>query len=756
MVAKHGAGVRLAQPVYHANDDFSHFKVTLHEGHGRLAHKVAINAAGRVVPRASAEREYERENRKRSGSLTPDSARMLAAASDEDLFDAVMWIDVTRLDERGLHEALAPYNTDVKILRKPPAMVSMGRVPARALEAAARIKGAVSTTAFLPSKVVNYHVPGSGALHTHARETLNSITPGCGFSGAGVNVGIHEYTSPSTLDGWTLRELHESIKRTPPFSTFEYYTQKRACIIGNPAAGCGSDSSGEIVCVDGYCTNKHASQVSSRVGVSFVDAQTPFYGLAWLSNLKISNVPAFQSPADLVAVLDWFVNTQTLFVNESFGVEVDDGPTGLNSPPYSYHALITDWYSRNQGLTFIQATGNASRNYCHGMNKVCVGRINSDPNKYLFSGQAGIYNYSENYLQDPNDPSILGDVFDPSISGHANPGRPLRNNNGIIYGYETEQIARPDIVSEGVDVGVMSLNQSVEAREEWDFAGGTSFSAPVVTGLLALMQEACGYPRNSASWRALLRTSANWNHKLFRDPTTGDGVNNATYPADGMGPLPGGVDNIWYAGTGIADARLLCLWCSSCCLPDPGSGEPSRAEGEEETDFSESDWDQVPSYALTPGDPAGDVVSLADVSDNQVPNTYRFALKNELNKWRKIWQPGHPVTRVRFSLTFYSCSGPVDAEYHNVEGDINNVLYEYDSYNNTPATDFDLIMCSDSEGICYVESISEDSSNEGFDYYFSNESPEDIAVYLVAPDGAQVCATYNTEPYSWATFYWHN
>jgi hypothetical protein len=166
---------------------------------------------------------------------------------------------------------------------------------------------------------------------------------------------------------------------------------------------------------------------------------------------------------------------------------------------------------------------------------------------------------------------------------------------------------------------------------------------------------------------------------------------------------------------------------------------------------------------MTPGDPTGDVVSLADAADNQIPNAYRFALKNVPSKWRKIWQPGHPVTRVRFSLTFYSCSGPVDADY-NISDDVNgdskisyeDVLGVYGNYNNVPATDFDLIMCSDNEGTCYVESISEDSSNEGFDYYFTSESPEDIAVYLVAPDGAQVCATYNTEPYSWATFYWHN
>ncbi len=555
LVAKHGAGVRLAQPVYHANDDFSHFKVTLHEGHGQLAHKVAIDAAGRVVPRASVEREYERENRKRSGSLTPDSARMLAAASDEDLFDAVMWIDVARLDERGLHEALAPYNADVKILRKPPAMVSMGRVPARALEAAARIKGAVSTTAFLPSKVVDQGVPGSGALHSHAKETLNSINPGCGFSGAGVNVGIHEYTHPNTDEGWTLRESHESITRTPPFSTFEYYTQKRSCIIGNSAAGCGNDPDNQLVCVDGYCTKIHASKVASRVGINFVEGQN-FQGLAWLSNLKISNVPAFQSPADLVGVLDWYVNTGTLLVNESFGIDVDGGATVTSPPPHTYHALITDWYSRNFGMTFIQATGNETQNYCFGMNNVCVGRSQSAAMGYSKSTSSLIFDqYRSDYLDDD---------FLEAYSGWSNPGSVV---NGSV---NVHKITRPDLVSEGFEVGVMSLD--VESTEAWEIAGGTSYSAPVVTGLLALMQEACGYPRSSASWRALLRTSANWNHKLFRDPTTGDVVNNATYPADGMGPLPSGVNNIWYAGTGIADARLLCLWCSSCCVPDPYGG----------------------------------------------------------------------------------------------------------------------------------------------------------------------------------------
>ena len=385
---------------------------------------------------------------------------------------------------------------------------------------------------------------------------------------------------------------------------------------------------------------------------------------------------------------------------------------------YDAHSVLTDWYSRYKGMTFIQASGNVPpvRNPssndmevgCAALNNICVGSFG-----WPFS-TAG--SSARNFMA----------FFTDSVSRFGNPYSSSTDGTHL-------EVEKPDLVAEGNYGHLAKLGSSTQ----WDTDIGTSFAAPVITGLVALVKDKCGGAQpvyDSIFYRSLFRTVGTLTaNTVETNVQTTVSVNTCgsftpipNYPAPQLGCDHKG-------GAGPVDAKWLSLGCTSgSCLNGTcvysGRGTASPDVG----------WTTIPAYIQeSPAHPNSE-------RDDSVSASLRMANA----KWKKVFDLGSVKKgiRVRSTLSYYSCS--VDSS-HQPNG--------YSSSSLHTAVNFDWALCGVPNGGSLTECVfvadSLDDTNEGFDVRTPKEYSS-LSVYLIAPKTNWSCTdmggnTTTAEPFAY-------
>lgn len=191
-------------------------------------------------------------------------------------------------------------------------------------------------------------------------------------------------------------------------------------------------------------------------------------------------------------------------MNESY-IYVDLNAVGNASHFFSTAKnAAADWFARYAQITFVQSAGNnkftdaPSREFvlCQQLNGICVGSVKDEgtlPSKSSIGYNGAYLNdvmATDSRWKNPRI-NISGSVFDPGVE-------------------------RPDVVSQGEGVWVANPN----TESEWEKVGGTSFAAPVITGLIALEKEVCGNVSDQpVVWRSKFRNRAGRAHTLESAPS---------------------------------------------------------------------------------------------------------------------------------------------------------------------------------------------------------------------------------------------
>lgn len=306
--------------------------------------------------------------------------------------------------------------------------------------------------------------------------------------------------------------------------------------------------------------------------------------------------------------------------------------------PTNTDGIVQDYYVRKYGISLAKTAGNTPKlPACPKMlNAICVG-----------AHRAGAVDVDSGTTQ---------------------------LNPNLAPGYDREE---PDLTafSDAIDVAQTS------GPTDWSPEFGTSFAAPSIAGMVAIMKEACS-PKldfSPLAVRALLSgASRAQNPRGWRYSTPGkvDGGNNLLDHADGAGaPLANFAieqcsqnNSPWNVGSGTLDVDLT----TGTTPPSGGAPEPGD---------------------IPPGEPQS--TAPASSSTRWFYKLYGFDDKT-LSR----------LTRIRASIAWNACppSSPVSSS------DVAEAL-----------PDFDLFLYNEDEGYYVYTSQSLDDNNEGFDVVIEEE-----------------------------------
>ena len=733
-IESQGYDLVFVSPRFWANGEFSHLLVSAKKENA-LRSKFAIDQKGQVVSVSDAKKAFGAKHHKLYGNLSEIAAVTYEQLKTNTDARAVIWLPNKPNSEtlNTIQTILAPHN--IQTSKSGLHFISVPSIDKDSIAKLMHQKLAATVDLFVDGTVVSDSNVGGASRHSRTFGTYNSFNQGCNFYGTGVKVGLMEDLDSETTCISGLYENHESISNTnvsymyPPTPCFNV-SECRGATIGCNGALSGDD---EYACVGGQCVHVHANEVASRISAYNTNGAEPDWHANQVDILFANKPINFFDPVDLTDTLDNFLANNTKIINESFSINgVHNDPS-----PHTLHAAVTDWYARNHDMIFVKSSGNKTNMQCYGLNKICVGGIDA----------AGTYgeDYMDDFLAlDPmNNNQPLSGYLPPAIIG---PGTQIT----------AKDIYRPDVVSEGWNAPVMDVKGSTS---DWTTNSGTSFSAPVVTGLLALHAESNANQIMTPLYaRTLVRFGANWNHNLL------DGKD-VTYPTRFFPKSSTKIINR-SAGLGIIDGNITCKLSSSECCSSEGENAPDIFEGEGTLNFAETEWEPMPSYAQGPPIQNG-YTTYDDLDDNSFPNSFKVAYQDLKANTKRLALVNvganiDQLDRVRFHLSFYSCTAPptVNFSFFNQNTSIEQVKTYRSTYGaGTPTgqnipVDMDLIMCSDSAEQCWAQSFTYEDSNEGFDYFFETPPPEDTTIYLVAPEDAQPCPGYENEPYRFVGQRW--
>lgn len=439
----------------------------------------------------------------------------------------------------------------------------------------------------------------------------------------------------------------------------------------------------------------HVSKVSSRIS----EGQDNKPNHASKANLWMMNDTFSQNAWNywrdtFIDSLIYLKDRNVHIINESWTEAI-----AVNS---TYTAIdhSRDWFSRNEKVLFIKAGGQSETLYgaesstisCNSLNALCV-------------SQTGTPSWP---------PKDFSDDYPINTSWWLNPKSPLTK--------ERKDAERPDIVTEGYQAKTLTTLTT----DIWDFnSAGTSFAAPAIAGLAALMADYCGYGNNidPVRMRARMRAAA-WVPQAFEYQYYAS-LNPPFFPR-----WNDGIDS--RVGAGLVDATRLKRFCDP-----PGTnyedGQPADGsfDGTGWKPLNQSNW----SWVYTADSDEDSVIRskntlsqalVEDKGDLDVVELYTIQNVDE-------------GSRVRFNFSYETCPDVLSSPNYN----------DYSA----PAIDYDLAICSNDPTWC-VTSESFDDTNEGFDI-ITPESFKSLSVLLFRPQGTLGCNNL-PEPGFWAAYLWLN
>lgn len=540
-------GLLAPTPVRYADGTLAYLRGLLPRP-GALANRVAVMANNcRITTLDDAEAEYLANHRAVWGDIAVESAWDIVHEPLTGPLDFFVWMPARPFDPEPLLEQVRAVVGNARLMTQPSILFFTATVEQAVaisdfegvnviiLDWAPPVgKGAV---AFDPARVpsVADWYP-SGVLTTRSDQAFASN----GIFATGVRVGIQE-----ALRGCTLDSTHEAFSL---LTGLHHEVGASACSVGC-ATECGvvSGNPNPILsgadCVNNECVDRHLTGVASRIASTqgagatgqpsgpFHAAKTELYLSSFANNSDLASL------AENIDNYKYFALEGVFIVNESIGA--DGVTTSQGFKPWS---VASDWAARNYGITIVRSAGNRTgsasttgnfETSCAGYNSLCVG--------------------SSRWNMNPRDPAFA------AWSTSSRFANPYWNT-----GAERKELEKPDLLAEGeythaaISKGVDRWYSSPGEVDQF----GTSFAAPVVTGIVALLQEQCGRggPLPPAYYRSLLRTLGTWDRSRAEtaapfqgfSPNTcgGSVVAPPLYPAPHLG-----CDH--YGGAGVISTRLL-------------------------------------------------------------------------------------------------------------------------------------------------------------------------------------------------------
>lgn len=283
-----------------------------------------------------------------------------------------------------------------------------------------------------------------------------------GIDGDGTKVGIIEMVGGCGL--WYSNN-GGNVQPTP-FWNWSGYTQEapsavKGCDTKEEGAACdgGCNNAGVGTCRQGRCVATHPTTVASHVGAHYTGCTTNCNGGGSDRGAAATHIYFAQSSPYMSQRLGWFASNGVRVFNHS------ETPAGTNA---------VNWAIRNHWMTGTHAAGNDANSTvdCYA-NALCVGAARP-------TGVGVVDRWK-------TDPSDLTDAY--RVVGGFSYG------NGI-QGRSFADVEKPDVVAIDNAPGVNPQSGT------WVNAGGTSFAAPAVAGMVALLQDR--YPF-TAVWPELTR-----------------------------------------------------------------------------------------------------------------------------------------------------------------------------------------------------------------------------------------------------------
>jgi hypothetical protein len=590
--------------------------------------------------------------RERFGSATPALHRRLeTAAPDERIAVALRFAlpalgDILRTpkplraleNERSVATATEPVaawlaeHGFVESYRSRHMPALFGTLPAKAL-------GVVVNDPRLTRAALNdrIQIAGNGEFATldpvaeHSIDTTWNTCGGCGTGnyGAGVPVGMIEWCGYDDDDHTrAIFEVHDAFEHLASSTVF-YAEAPQECTndadcVEESELGC---TTGQVRCLLSFggtqrvCTSIHASEVASVISAS--KSGTPSGAAKIKLNLANSSKP--YTTEGYVKAYDYLADQQVALVNETHeGLTYGDG------------LQVADYFARVHRILPVQSAGNeefsGTLEACpKSANSLCVGASTS-------STSLGLAPYSV-WL---NPAGTTADREEPDV---------------VAFG--------------GVDGGDQVKVLSIGGASDWSGAQqGTSFSAPIVTNMLAHFVRECIH-QDPVVLRAITRTAA-W---------AGNPVGwNYSTPSDIFDHYDGG---------GWVDAPALDWFCNFSSGSDGGAGVVT-------VDLTGGSDPAGTGTEYEPGEPPpSGATNYTPPHDNST-----FARKEYLLA-EGVLAVGD---RVRFTISWDACATDEEA-----------------STTAPVDIDLDLFLLAGNSGNYIYGSQSVDDNNEGFDVRISEE-----------------------------------
>ena len=706
--------------VSHASGRFSHLEGRIAEP-GLLSQRVAITANG-VEDLEEVRATFRTEHVSEWGSVRFRSAQHLVMnpGPPEQVMPFSVWY---RTAERGVAEdAIRRLDPDAQVFESPNAIVF--RAPRGVVlseVARAPWAAAVLVSGDENEQPVAFNVPGPGMLLPNQAITSNSDLAFTldNIFGTAVRVGTTE--TPGACQIW---DQHEAFGARTGTITYRVATPIICAVDMDCQTPCGQNvGSGVLpgVCRNGRCVAQHATQVASRIlsnhTCTGLGACSGGKFMAAAARLFIANsTPSAGASASLLIMYNWLWSQQVRLVNESWGSA---------SNTFSARSVFNDWYTRYRGTTFVHAAGNRPMTSleplltrgCMEFNSICVGS---------FEGNGPSRNFLDYRL--------------PATTTWTNP---------IPNPADMFEIEKPDVVANGNAAHV--ANTAGTSTKAWTFSDGTSFAAPVVTGLIAQLTHKCwgagqnpgGGSGNPALIKAMLMATTFAKNQL---ETASDVVNTwpATCPMGSLFPKYPSADAQfgcdYKAGAGAVDAKGLDIWCGG---PSNGTAGSTTKTGT----TTPGSGTALPSFIIT-------AAASNYISTNHSALTSGNARQTPGPKQEIVytWNNVTAGSRIRATFTYYSCpvqvSGSVSASPSISELD--------------PAVNLDFALCgkraSNGANRCLFISEQGNSTSEGFDVTI-DEAFTTLQAILIKPGTWTPCSDgtahpASNEPWAFAAVWW--
>ncbi|MBK6685631.1 MAG: S8 family serine peptidase [Deltaproteobacteria bacterium] len=552
--------------------------------------------------------------------------------------------------------------------------------------ALARMPGLRGLDHLTPSNGPTEEVANSGnsaADYASTKTTFNAL----GYFGLNVPIGLDEESFRCAYDMG-----HEAFHGIP----LQKVTYRQLPVGCSLDVDCYSECGTQAKCLAGSCRISSASSSIYLHAFRVMSRMSSSSSSAWLhaarSRFFLANGHrrANSMPPTPVEVMDYngalaWVTGNVRIVNQSWLLD------GIG---YGEFDKLVDTYAYNTRVLFVKAAGNdgAEPVTCDSQASICVGSMNAN----------GTYGTSA-YGNDTRAPT----------SSYRNPV--------AAAGGASRNIEKPDLVAEGMNalVAVAGVNSGASA---WTTDSGTSFAAPVVSGIAALLYSKCiakGFgPLQPEHARALLRNFA----------ITPQTYEKAFTPSPFFykpGTVTAGVD--YRFGLGVIDAGALEYFScnpSPPPAPPPGGHWPSRSVGGSGV-LHGSGWTAVPSWVAESGFDPGD-------------HPHTKYLKAGL-QWKSLASFKVPIgqgSRLRASLSVSPCPTKIPQD-------------------GLPAIDYDLLAVSVPDQKLVAISESTEDANEGFDVQ-TTSALQEVEFFALRPANAVACqrSGVDFEPYGFSGLGW--